>query len=64
MVNRMTRKQREAHVRRAMAAGRRPRPVPSEAVDADLLHGEAAGQACPMALNEVTDARVVAERGA
>ena len=62
----MTRKQKEAHVRRAMAAGRRRGPMP-EPVDTDLLRGESVGQAGSMdALDEVNDAGVlvVAVRGA
>lgn len=60
----MTRKQKEAHVRRAMAAGRRPRPVAAEAADTDLLHDESTGPTCPMALNEAKDVRVTGPRGA
>jgi hypothetical protein len=62
----MTRKQKEAHVRRAMAAGRPRRPT-LEPADRDLLHGESVGQAGSMdVLNEVNDASalVVAVRGA
>jgi hypothetical protein len=60
----MTRKQKEAHVRRAMAAGRPRRPTP-EPAETDLLHGESVGQAGSMdALDGVKDKRVTAARGA
>jgi len=59
----MTRKQKEANARRAMAAGRR-RPMP-EPAGTDLLHGESVGQASSMdVLDEVEDARVSGQRGA
>jgi len=64
MLHVMTRKQKEAHVRRAMAAGRRRHPMP-EPVERDLLRGESVGQAGSMdALDGVKDTRVAAARGA
>ena len=44
----MNRKRREAHVRRSMAAGRRPVRAQLSSGDADALHGEAKVEPCAM----------------
>ncbi len=60
----MTRKQKEAHVRRALAAGRCRHPMP-EPGGTNLLHAESVDDAGSMdALNEAKDARVTGPRGA
>ncbi len=61
----MNRKRREANARRALAAGRRSRPSPSELAVTDLVQDELEVQPCAMdALNERTEARVTGARGA
>jgi hypothetical protein len=61
----MNRKRREANARRALAAGRRARPSPSELAVTDLLRDKLEVEPGSMdALNERTEARVPAARGA
>jgi len=65
MLHFMTRKQKEANVRRAMAAGRRPRPTSSERIRTDRVQGELGAEPGPIdALNELEEARVTSPRGA
>ncbi len=61
----MTRKQREANARRALAAGRRPRQARSEAPGADPVEVAAGARArAPEAFDDVAEPRAIGEREA